>query len=87
MDSGRVRYPCARESRVWPTLAVAALWASGAHAERRVAQVIGNGAYKNAPRLPNPGEAFAAISALARRAGQGVSWHVRTSLALTGYCA
>jgi hypothetical protein len=29
--------------------------------------------------------AFAAISALARRAGQGRSWHVRTSLALTGY--
>jgi hypothetical protein len=28
--------------------------------------------------------AFAAISALARRAGQGGSWHVRASLAQTG---
>ena len=29
--------------------------------------------------------AFAAISALARRTGRGGSWHVRASLAQTGY--
>jgi len=29
--------------------------------------------------------AFAAISALARRTERGGSWHVRTSLAQTGY--
>ena len=27
---------------------------SAANAEKRVALVIGNGAYKNAPKLPNP---------------------------------
>src|SRR6185503_10744210 len=29
-------------------------WSSASQAERRVALIIGNGAYKNVPRLPNP---------------------------------
>ncbi len=36
------------------TVALAQLWAGGALAERRVALVIGNSAYKHAAKLPNP---------------------------------
>src|SRR5947209_7807876 len=50
-------------------IAVAALWASGAYAERRVALVIGNGAYKNAPRLPNPINDAQDVSASLKRNG------------------
>jgi len=50
-------------------LAMAALWASGAHAEKRVALVIGNGAYKNAPRLPNPRNDAQDVSAALKRNG------------------
>jgi uncharacterized caspase-like protein/TPR repeat protein len=36
------------------TIALAQMWAGGALAERRVALVIGNSAYKHAAKLPNP---------------------------------
>ena len=42
---------------------------SGAHAERRVALVIGNGAYKNAPKLPNPPNDAADVAAALTRSG------------------
>ena len=51
------------------------LWAGFAltvdevHAEKRVALVIGNSAYQNATRLPNPGNDAAAMADLFRRAG------------------
>ena len=39
------------------------------HAEKRVALVIGNGAYKNAPRLPNPRNDAEDVAAALKRAG------------------
>jgi uncharacterized caspase-like protein len=39
------------------------------HAEKRVALVIGNGAYKNAPALPNPRNDAQDVSAALQRAG------------------
>ena len=59
----------ARESAYLAAIAVTALWASGAHAERRVALVIGNGAYKNAPRLPNPTNDAQDVAASLKRNG------------------
>ncbi len=50
-------------------LAVAATWSTASQAERRVALVIGNGAYKNVPQLPNPPRDATAISALLRSLG------------------
>src|SRR5262249_19745818 len=49
-------------------VAVAAL-AAPALAEKRVALVIGNGAYQNAPRLPNPGNDAQDVAAALRRVG------------------
>ena len=47
-----------------------AAWPQTAFAEKRVALVIGNGAYENAPRLPNPTRDAEAIANLLRtRAG------------------
>ena len=43
--------------------------AGQAQAERRVALVIGNGNYQNAPRLANPGNDAVAIAGLLRKAG------------------
>jgi hypothetical protein len=40
-----------------------------ANADTRVALVIGNGAYRNAPRLPNPANDAADVAASLRRAG------------------
>ena len=40
-----------------------------AFAETRVALVIGNGAYRNVPRLPNPANDAAAVSVALKRAG------------------
>lgn len=53
------------------TLAIvfAALWAPDAHADRRVALVIGNGAYQNAPRLPNPPNDAQDVAAALKRTG------------------
>jgi Caspase domain/Putative peptidoglycan binding domain len=53
----------------WVLIAVAATWSTASQAERRVALVIGNGAYKNVPALPNPPRDATAISALLRNLG------------------
>jgi hypothetical protein len=42
---------------------------SGANAEKRVALVIGNGAYRNAPRLPNPPNDAKDVAASLARSG------------------
>jgi formylglycine-generating enzyme required for sulfatase activity len=47
----------------------AALFSAPAHAEKRVALVIGNGAYKNAARLPNPRNDAEDIAAALKRTG------------------
>jgi uncharacterized caspase-like protein len=48
----------------------AALCASGqAHAEKRVALVIGNSAYRNVPSLPNPANDADQVAALLKSAG------------------
>jgi hypothetical protein len=51
------------------TLLSIALGLGQASAEKRVALVVGNGAYTNAPRLPNPANDAADIAAALRRAG------------------
>jgi len=43
--------------------------AVSANADTRVALVLGNGAYRNAPRLPNPANDAADVAASLRRAG------------------
>lgn len=51
---------------------VAVLWIGGAHpafADKRVALVIGNSAYKNVTPLPNPSKDAAAIGAMLTKAG------------------
>jgi hypothetical protein len=50
-------------------LACVLLACSGALAERRVALVIGNGAYQNVPQLPNPAKDAALIGKALQRAG------------------
>ena len=50
-------------------LAVTVTWSSASHAERRVALVIGNGAYKNVPKLPNPPKDAKSIASLLRNLG------------------
>ena len=45
------------------------LWAGPVHAEKRVALVIGNSAYKNVARLKNPANDAAAVAAMFRSAG------------------
>jgi hypothetical protein len=51
------------------SIATAALWAPAAHADRRVALVIGNGAYRNAPKLPNPPNDAQDVAAALKRTG------------------
>ena len=48
-----------------------AMWlgCSSAHAERRVALVIGNSAYKSVPRLTNPVNDAALVGGMFRKAG------------------
>src|ERR1700726_4573300 len=55
----------------WPGFFVAALLllCQPAHAEKRVALVLGNSAYKNAPPLPNPVNGGAVIAATLKNAG------------------
>lgn len=50
-------------------LFLAALCPSAAQAERKVALVVGNGAYTHVPKLPNPTNDSAAMADLLRRAG------------------
>src|SRR6516165_10348824 len=50
-----------------------AIWADRAFAERRVALVIGNSAYQNAPILPNPGRDARAIADMFQKAGYDVT--------------
>ena len=45
------------------------LMVTAASAEKRVALVIGNGAYKNVPKLPNPSNDAADVAAALRRSG------------------
>jgi uncharacterized caspase-like protein len=45
------------------------LTASAAHAERRVAFVVGNGAYKNVAPLPNPSVDAKAMAGVLRNVG------------------
>ena len=49
--------------------AVLAISAAPSFAENRVALVIGNGAYEHAPRLPNPANDAADVSAALKRSG------------------
>lgn len=49
--------------------AVLMLGVMPSHAEKRVALVIGNSAYQNVPKLPNPVNDAAAVGLLLRRAG------------------
>ncbi len=53
----------------WALLAVAVSWSSASYAEKRVALVIGNGAYKNVANLPNPPKDAEAMAALLRNVG------------------
>ena len=48
------------------------LWANAAFAERRVALIIGNSAYQNAPALPNPARDARAMAAMFQKAGYDV---------------
>lgn len=50
-------------------LLVTALWPADAHAERRVALVVGNAAYERAPKLDNPLDDAGAVADLLRGAG------------------
>jgi hypothetical protein len=60
-------------SRTWAflafALAAASLCAPDARAERRVALVVGNGAYRNAPKLPNPPNDAQDVAAALKRTG------------------
>src|SRR4051812_28749721 len=50
-------------------VAASVTWSSASHAERRVALIIGNGAYKNVPKLPNPPKDAKAMASLLRNLG------------------
>jgi uncharacterized caspase-like protein len=50
----------------------ATVWAEPALADRRVALIIGNSAYQNAPVLPNPAKDAKAIAAMFTKAGYDV---------------
>src|SRR5689334_9799651 len=56
-------------------LALASLSPADAAVDRRVALVIGNSAYKNVTKLPNPANDADAIAALLRQAGFEVVEH------------
>jgi len=56
-------------SSVILALALATIWAGTAFADRRVALVIGNSAYQNAPTLLNPTKDADAIAAMLQKAG------------------
>jgi uncharacterized caspase-like protein len=52
---------------IFAVFLVVVTWATGAEAEKRVALVIGNGAYTNTVQLTNPGNDVADIAAALRR--------------------
>lgn len=54
---------------LFASLIAGLLAASPAHAERRVALVIGNGAYAHAPPLPNPVHDAEDVAAALKRSG------------------
>src|SRR3954463_5360075 len=54
-------------------VAASVSWSSVSQAERRVALIIGNGAYKNVPKLPNPPKDAKAMAALLRNLGFDVT--------------
>ena len=54
--------------------------AVSAHAERRVAFVVGNGAYKNVAQLPNPPVDAKAMASVLRNVGFDVVEDVRSLL-------
>ena len=59
-------------SRIFTAVIACALaigWCVAAHAEKRVALVIGNGAYQNAPKLPNPSNDARDVAAALTRVG------------------
>src|SRR5271163_2245572 len=58
-------------SRIFFCLSLVLCWlvSSPAFAEKRVALVIGNGAYAHAPHLPNPSHDAEDVAAALRRAG------------------
>jgi hypothetical protein len=53
------------------------LWSSIAHAEKRVALVIGNGAYANVPKLNNPTNDASVMETMFRVAGL-IRWYAPT---------
>ena len=53
----------------WALLAVALSWSTASYAEKRVAMVIGNGAYSKVAKLPNPPKDAEAMAALLRNVG------------------
>ncbi len=53
----------------WALLAVTLSWSTASYAEKRVAMVIGNGAYSKVANLPNPPKDAEAIAALLRNVG------------------
>src|SRR4029077_17891285 len=55
--------------KLLPILAFSLLFVGTAHADRRVAFVVGNGAYKNVTELPNPPVDAKAIAAALRNIG------------------
>ena len=50
-------------------VAATVTWSSKSRADRRVALIIGNGAYKNVPKLPNPPKDAKAMASLLRNLG------------------
>jgi hypothetical protein len=51
------------------TILSLALWSNAALADRRVALVIGNASYQNAPELPNPSADASAMVEIFKKAG------------------
>jgi uncharacterized caspase-like protein len=64
-----MRYPTLRPFTLIVSLICMAFTASAANAERRVAFVVGNGAYKNVAQLPNPPIDAKAMAGVLRNVG------------------
>jgi hypothetical protein len=58
--------------RLWASFSLAVVLSSTAHADKRVALVIGNGLYQNVPALPNPPNDAADVAGSLRRLGFSV---------------
>ena len=57
---------------LWAILFVVPCFATGVHAEKRVALMIGNGAYQKVPALPNPPNDAGALAGSLQRLGFSV---------------